>query len=613
MKTALQAVRIGLGALALATGVAVQAAAPVITDITMVGGIFIDDVAVLNNSKLVMADDFNTGELTAWTAPQPRVVVTPVMTNSANYCLYMNRENGNKTYARHSVQCDDVGALEVKAKVFLPPPAEQWGYSHGKRERTSIGLTTGRDEHRFNVEIAISPGELAYHVELVQIKMEIKEPRDRSETYASREHAIAPGKWALVSFKLDPSAGTATVYVDGQLQVSCPYDSSKITKLNELYLTTFMGNLEPAGKNAAVPGLAKKSSARMGNLEPTVNAAGETNALAGSPAAPESLRFKELLSRLSAASEDRIRGLSTIQCDYRLMGTDSSEEPAAGKKPPVKLAVSGKLTIHLPEDRADWDNDNPPGTFDTFRLEPDAWPVLTDALGEFAAEKLKPFPMPGSKLICSEGGSWLVSKDDKTAVRFKMDSAGQDLVFGPIVPTVCCHYEAIMVKAFRAEFRGSLSANAEPVSLAGRKCARYLFKLPKEKGTGGAPGGTYAVWLDDATGLPLQEQQRGGLAAAGGEGRTTYSDLQPFGKGSFSPAVSKWMAMDDRGTLRYAQFGTNWFLTTEITVNSGEGSCTMTFSNWRQVTAPNSAFKLPPGAKVISWEATADKGRRSKE
>ena len=37
MKTALQAVRIGLSALALATGVAAQAAAPVITNITMVG------------------------------------------------------------------------------------------------------------------------------------------------------------------------------------------------------------------------------------------------------------------------------------------------------------------------------------------------------------------------------------------------------------------------------------------------------------------------------------------------------------------------------------------------------------------------------------------------
>lgn len=53
----------------------------------------------------------------------------------------------------------------------------------------------------------------------------------------------------------------------------------------------------------------------------TVMLAGEAAALAGSPAAPAKLHFKELLSRLSAASEDRIRGLSTIQCDYRLMGT----------------------------------------------------------------------------------------------------------------------------------------------------------------------------------------------------------------------------------------------------------------------------------------------------
>jgi hypothetical protein len=299
MKTALQAIRIGLGALALATSVAAQAAAPVITNIAMVGGVFFDDVAVINNSKPVMSDDFNTGKLTGWTAPQPRVVVTPVVTNSTNYCLYMNRENGSKTYARHSVQCDDVGALELKAKVFLPQPAEQWGYNHGKQERTGIGLTTGRDEHRFNVQIVISPGELAYHVELVRIKMEIKEPGGRSETYSSRELEIAPGKWALVSFKLDPSAGTATVYVDGQPQVNCRYDSSKITTLKELYLTTFMGNLEPA-VNPKARGLPKKSPSAMANLEPTVNAAGEATASTNSPA-PEQLHFKELLSRLSAA------------------------------------------------------------------------------------------------------------------------------------------------------------------------------------------------------------------------------------------------------------------------------------------------------------------------
>jgi len=133
MKTALQAVGIGLGALALATGVAAQVAAPVITNITMVGGIFIDDVAVINNSKPVMSDEFDTGQLTGWTAPQPRVVVTSVGANSTNYCLYMNRENGNKTYARHSVQCDNVGVLEVKAKVFLPRRLSSGATVTGKR------------------------------------------------------------------------------------------------------------------------------------------------------------------------------------------------------------------------------------------------------------------------------------------------------------------------------------------------------------------------------------------------------------------------------------------------------------------------------------------------
>ncbi len=341
----------------------------------------------------------------------------------------------------------------------------------------------------------------------------------------------------------------------------------------------------------------------------TVMLAGEAAALAGSPAAPAKLHFKELLSRLSAASEDRIRGLSTIQCDYRLMGTsEGSEELPKGKKPPVKLAVSGKLTIHLPEDRAEWNDENPPGTFNTFTLEPDAWPILKDALGEGAAKMLKPFRIPGSKLICSEAGAWLVSKNGKSAVKFAMDSAGQDEVFGPIVPTVCCHYQASIVKAFRADARDAVSTKAGAVSLAGRKCVKYLFELP-ETGAG-APAGTYTVWLDDATGLPLKEELRGGIAAAGDTAGVTYSDFQPFGKKSFSPAKSEETDNQDdtHCLIHYSPFGTQWFLTKEISVRYGEGSCTMTFANWRQVATPGSAFRLPPGAKVISRDGKADEG-----
>ena len=635
MKTALQAVRIGLGALALATGVAAQAAVPAITNITMVGGIFIDDVAVINNSQPVMFDDFDTGKLTGWTAPQPRVVVTPVVTSSTNYCLYMNRESGFHTYAIHSAQCNDVGTLEVKAKVFLPQPAEEWRYSHGEVDRTVIQVVTGRGEHRFGIYIDISPGELAYHVELwhikpvVHIKPEIKGPPFETVSHSRSELVIAPGKWALVSFKLDPTAGTVTAYVDGQPHVSCGYDPSTITRLNELCLVTFMGNLE----DTAGPRLPKKSPPRIASLEPTanaagksriaslqptVNAAGKATASAGGPAAPGQLHFKELLSRLSAASQERIRGLNTIQCDYRLIGTYDSEGAAAGTNPPpAKLAAWGKLTIQLPKDPAEWELDNFPGTFNTFRFEPDAWPLLTNGLGDAEeAKQFKSFPIPGSKLICCGGeGCWLVSNDEKTALRFKM-SLGENPLFGVIIPTVCCHYEAAMI-GFLGKVQDAIGTKVESVSLGDRNCARYLFEFRADegKGAGRTPAGSYAVWLDDATGLPLREELRGGILGAGNEKSiTTYSDLCPFGKGSLSPGRAESTVPDAPGEpplqmeIQYAPFGSQWFLTKEMSLRKGDALvCKMTFSNWCQVTLLDSAFNLPPGAKLVSSEDTPDK------
>ena len=403
-----------------------------------------------------------------------------------------------------------------------------------------------------------------------------------------------------------------SAFICGQWIYRCRFNRKLfVTTLTELMLATFMGNLEPA-VNPRARGLPKESPSRIAKLESTVNAAGEATPSTGTPAGAGQLYFKKLLSRLSAASEDCIRGLGTIQCDYRLMGAYGSEEPPTGKKPPpVKLAVSGKLTIQLPEDRAD--SEEPPGSFRTFRFEPDAWPMLTDGVGEAEAKELKPFSRPGSKLICSEAeaGSWLVSKDDKTAVRFKM-SVGENPLFGEIAPTVCCHYQAPMIMVFRADIRGAISTKGESVSLAGHKCAKHLFELPA---TGaGAPAVTYTVWLDDATGLPLKEELTGGIER--GTTTVTYSDFQPFRKKSFSPAKSEETEPkeDVHCEIEYSPFGTQWFLTKEISVRSSEGEvCKMTFSNWRQVTVPDSAFKLPPGAKVISSEDAPDKGSNSKQ
>jgi hypothetical protein len=319
----------------------------------------------------------------------------------------------------------------------------------------------------------------------------------------------------------------------------------------------------------------------------TIMLAAKTAASADGPATPESLHLKALLSRLSAAGQQRIRGLKTIQCDYRLDGTyDSEESPADAKPPAVKLALSGKLTIQLPKDPAQWELNNAPGAFHTFRLEPDAWPMLTVAYrGSWEAKQFKAFPIPGSRVICCDRtGFWLVSKDEKSAVKMSPED-----VFAEIIPTVCCHYEACMVSIEDDE--DALATKVKSASLGGRTCAMYRFKLPaKDK----ADAGIYAVWLDDATALPLREELDGGI--------TTYSDLKSFGKGLFSPAKSEMTSPDtrhqvsDRMEIRYAPWGSRWFLTQEMRLRSSDGLCRITFSNWRRATVPDSFFRLPPGA-----------------
>jgi hypothetical protein len=343
--------------------------------------------------------------------------------------------------------------------------------------------------------------------------------------------------------------------------------------------------------------------------------AAEVAALADSPATPESLHLKALMSRLSAAARERIRGLKTIQCDYRLMGTDDLEESSANRKPPpVKLAASGILTIQLPENTVDEDLDAFPGaisTFRVFRFEPDAWPILTDSVEEAESKNFKPFQIPGSKLICRIGrdeGCWLVSKDDKTARNFWMSSNGNRL-FGPFSPSVCCHYEEA-ARFFGGDDPDVIGKKVKSVSLGERKCALYRFNLPaagKGKETDSISAGTYSVWLDDATGLPLREEFREAHRGLDGKRHSTrsitaYSDLQSFGKGTSSPTKSVTTVPDapekDRYEMeiRYAPFGSRWFLTKEISVHNGDGLCQATFSNWRQVTVPDSFFRLPPEA-----------------
>jgi hypothetical protein len=212
------------------------------------GGVYFEDVSVINDGKAVLNDNFNTGKLDDWRVVRPLCTTVGSDDRPPNYCLYMNRLNDINTGVTRKVTCDNVRTLEVKAAVFLPSPQEQWGYTHRRMERTRIDLNTFREEQWFYIAIDLNPGQPGYSVQLVYIKPELHEPCGGGEKYDSRGPVIAPNQWSLVSFKLDPSKKSATVYVNGQAVVSCNYDPSRIHKLTNLDLTTWMGDKEVTAK-----------------------------------------------------------------------------------------------------------------------------------------------------------------------------------------------------------------------------------------------------------------------------------------------------------------------------------------------------------------------------
>lgn len=330
----------------------------------------------------------------------------------------------------------------------------------------------------------------------------------------------------------------------------------------------------------------------------------------GKVSLPSKLPLTELASRLSSASYDCVRGLTTLQCDYRLEMTGLPMKPSDPKLQPW---VSGKLTFGLNAEPSD-----PVFLFDfmSLRLDITSWPALAAlwAASEPSADDYRQamaaFPMPGTRLICSNEGVYLVTQDGKTADRYSMDSVGRTLLWGIIQPDLCSHYGLLQDARGRRNLKGIIGRRTRISKLGGRKCAEYVFKLPAQKGSKfNQDSDEYKVLLDAATGLPLREDfsYKGRLLA-----RNSFSDYVRFGQRSYGPSryvgidrtdpdKSKWIT----GEIDSTTFGTNWFLTREIRLreeSTRKVFARMTFSNWRRISVPESFYALPAGVKMLSSE-----------
>jgi hypothetical protein len=234
-------------------------ALPVLGEDTL-GGIFLRDLRVSNNGNSVFFEDFNAEELCGWNTVNTGAWTTEAPGEPAKFCLYLNRETDENAGVARKIECSKVGTLEISAYVYCPAPEQQWAYTHGARSRTRIDLETKRGEHGFYLTIDLNPGETGYRVGLVHMKPELREMGNGVEKYESQGVVITPQKWTHLSFKLNPSARTATVSVDGKPQVSCEYSPDKISSVDYVDLTTWMGDQE---RETVDRTYAKKSGRRV--------------------------------------------------------------------------------------------------------------------------------------------------------------------------------------------------------------------------------------------------------------------------------------------------------------------------------------------------------------
>jgi|GEM_PF-5942119 len=323
----------------------------------------------------------------------------------------------------------------------------------------------------------------------------------------------------------------------------------------------------------------------------------------GKQTAPVKLKLVDLISRLSSANHDAVRDLPPVQCDYRVdaIGANLIEKDKMGTH------ISGKLTV-LQDPRLDY----PSHTgfygyhFDSCRIDIDSWPALVMVWSMSAQspgtdpkemkQMQSKYRFPGTKLVYSTKGSWLISPDDKSAMEFHLDSIGETLVFWVINPLLCYHYAALGLTLDGDKLDSVVGTRNWTGMLAGHESAEYVFHLPKKKQVmpEDPDPDTYTVWLDESTGLPLKEEfsYQGKITSS-----VTFQDYVSFGSNHYGPKKRVSLGSE----LDSLPFESKWFLTNEIRLKDDKSGMIvgkMSFSNWRRAKIGANTFSLPNGVKM---------------
>ena len=209
-----------------------------------VGGTYIDNFLITNNGAYVLADNFDDGDIRDWN-PAGGVSLAQITKKPAGYCMCFNSGGVPNAVCRRKVQAAPLGVLQVSAWFLMPPVEEQYGWDKDTGS-TYVGSTVfyvAPDNNKDSVlfGVVLRPGDAGYRLDL-KVHFNAQDGSRPGQLFRTQKPVLAPGKWALLTLKMDPSTRKVTLCLDGKEQLSSDYEPENWKSLTFLMVGTQLGD-----------------------------------------------------------------------------------------------------------------------------------------------------------------------------------------------------------------------------------------------------------------------------------------------------------------------------------------------------------------------------------
>jgi hypothetical protein len=204
------------------------------------GGIYLDQIRIYNDSKVIFSDDFDDGNVSDWNQLANASLIT-VDQERLSRILWMNKQEKTDSIAWHKLDMTQVGSVELSAAVYVAPAIEQYEWQNKNFSAFSMHLeyreTPNSPADTLRIEVILYQNDQSCYVAAKRNSVVVTDCFNKS-----KQPVLATGKWARLTLRLDPTSGTATACLNDSPVASVPYDPVDFPRITSLAISSSFGD-----------------------------------------------------------------------------------------------------------------------------------------------------------------------------------------------------------------------------------------------------------------------------------------------------------------------------------------------------------------------------------